>query len=327
MNELVINAIFKTTAKNKWEAIKKSFVKDLHNLKNENELINLYQKHHIYIYSDGAITTISKRVTKYREEIKKIDFELQNKALELFKLSREVYAYIKKESDNNVKNKISNFTEFDGDNFTKIIEDLDEVIHLDNKQFENWYITNFGSIHHTRTIEQVRAYINAIFLALTTGARQTEILKTLTVHKQKKDVVLGGVLKKRNDEKKERIFSENYLLADIKTIQKAIRDLRKFDNMEELSNEEINRKKNRNYNLELKKILKNDDLTYKNIRAVWAEKVFNNEFKNKKFSNIEKMEFKREILGHDWREHLTQTDNYEDFKEIIKEEKKEEVKE
>lgn len=322
MNELMINAIFGTTAKNKWEAIKKSLVKDLQDLKNENELINLYQKHHIYIYSDGALTTISKRITNYRNEIKKVDFELQDRALELFKLSKEVYAYIKKESDNKLKNKISNFTEFDGDNYIDMVNNLDEVIHLNNKQFENWYITNIGSIHHMRTIEQVRAYINAIFIAMTTGARQTEILKTLEVKKHKENVILNGVLKKKNDNKK-REFKSDFLLADIKSIQKAIRDLRKYDNMEEMSNEEINKKKNRNYNMELKKVLKNDDLTYKNIRAMWAEKVFNNQFKNKKYSNVERMEFKKEILGHDWKEHLTQTDNYEDVKEIQKDKPKE----
>jgi hypothetical protein len=218
----------------------------------------------------------------FKNIIKAQGGKLEAIALEAFTIEN-IYIPLKKKDlgiKRDLKEDIKNGTNRQIDP-TKIIEEIQKYQDIiENKKY---------TVANNQNEAQVRAYYISIMLALATGRRFTELLKTLEIAKHGTKISYAGLLK-GNDRKIEgNIISLSY--ADTK---KYLKELRAFANTDNMTIKEVNIKYSRVFNNWAKKIRGDDSLNFKSTRHDYS--VAGSQLFAKKGENIE--DTITRILGH-----------------------------
>lgn len=143
----------------------------------------------------------------------------------------------------------------------------------------------------------------ALGLALATGRRSIEILKTGRIKKVSRyQVEFSGQAKKRGGVDYSQAY-HIYTLIDADLVVEAWDELRSLPEVEELQdmdNTEINRRTAKTLNTLTKRIFDDDDRVFKDSRAIWARLVFEIHFaRDKRWRKVTEDVFWREMLGHE----------------------------
>jgi len=131
-------------------------------------------------------------------------------------------------------------------------------------------------------------------LALVTGRRSVEILKTLDIVKEGKEWFYVGVAKKGKEDAKIKAYS---LDTDYEFLKALLTQLREDLDTSKLTAKEVNSKYNRIFNRAFKK-LTDTDYTFHEAREIWADMLYLGEgYKSGEWT--EEFNFKAEVLGHE----------------------------
>jgi len=287
----IMGSFNKRTKKATPNSVLGNFEKEYNRYKNKgiNKLLELYRDYSYAIFFMYSPSSIRNNLVAFRNVIKANEGKYQVNALEAFTVEN-VYAPLNK--DNFEKKTELKEAVQKGDNTkidpTILIDKISQLKdELDNKTYK---------VAGNQKEEQVRAYRIVTMLGLATGRRFTELMKTLEIKKRGKKITFSGLLKGNDKTIEGNIIALSY--ADVK---KYLKELRKFAQTENLSEDEVNKKYAKVFNNALKR------LGFQNVKAT-----------RHNYSVAGSQLFKREgesiedtitrILGH--RENFTSALNY-----------------
>jgi len=284
--------------------IKAMMLRDFNKIKSFKDIIKVMQKYMPYVYllnspdytkqrffEVSKVINETKLPNKYKSTLKD-GFLAPEGYYEAMNLLREVRL---KEENKNKNNTIN----FELDKFDENIANLYEM-GMD-KDLKN-YPYKLGA---RQTKDDVRAYYLATYLALTTGRRLIEILKTMELRKYRNKLKIKGIAKKGDENKSFDLIA----LDDLEKILNTWRELRNIFNASDLTNRQVNQKFNARFNEFLKtKIFPNSDLTFHDLRKIYLLKAYEKFGNNENFDN-----FAEKALLHDVKldaKFVTQTSHY-----------------
>lgn len=263
-----------------WKDLKNVFLEEALKVKTKSDVIEFANKWVFFMVFDSSIHTVKNRSKEIR------DFLTENNLsdlIPLFKIESAIYGSIKKDYENKIKNDLQVYDkEINHQKFTReIIKNLMENIK-----------NNTGlSKSNMSKIEDEIFYQKLFVLALATGRRQIELLKTLNIRKKKDLALYEGLSKKRNDDE---IVCEAPILIDIKIAKKYLDDIREYLSaygVVNMSADAINSKLNGRIGNAIKRYVGNYNFHY--FRSCYAHTCYvENEIK------IEKSLYFTQILGH-----------------------------
>ncbi len=186
-----------------------------------------------------SIATVAVRYSTFRGTLKGTRNKNANEALKKLIFPKEATELINAASNKKAKEK-KHSEIYDH----KMVMDLIQKLHnmIETGDFPR---PNSGR----QKPEAIEVYHLAAYVALTTGRRFTEVLKTLELSKHGKNVKFDGLIKKPEDEDE---LENAYLLDDYKTVKKALKRLRELFDATELTNDEVNKKHSFTFNRYLK---------------------------------------------------------------------------
>ena len=252
-----------------WNKVKSTFEKDFRACKNQDEVLELYNKYIPYIWFNRALSTSLKTYTDLRNIIKECNTRNTSHALNhVFSIgdkdrSKGIFAYReKKTAENVIKRGEENTTEFTVENVKEVITKLKDYIDNFDKKLEEKKISKSNSAK----VDIIKAYYISFLLGLVTGRRQVEILKTLEVGSKKGKATFRGLSKpteedRKKEEKGIKVVKEGKLLfMEVKEVQKYLRLLRKLLPTENMTNVQVNKKYNAMFNKAFKDRLINSEI-------------------------------------------------------------------
>ena len=179
-------------------------------------------------------------------------------------------------------------SDFSIDEFEKAVSDLYEKGMDKSLKFWN---KKLGS---RQTPELIRAYHLATYLALVTGRRLVEILKTMKLRKYRNSVRISGILKK-----KEKDDSYDLLvLDDPNKVVEALRELRKIFNCTELNEKQCSKKYSAIFSRFVRDYFKRE-ISFHDLRALYGEVAYAKNREKLAAEGIEKSDFVEAILLHE----------------------------
>jgi hypothetical protein len=275
---------------NNWNKIKDDFKSDLNGCKAKDDLILLHNRYIPYLWLERALNTVLAKYTELRNIIKDSDNKHKNFALDkVFQLgNKDKDKSIYQVNNKHQKAKVVRKNKDDKIEISyKIIENIviDLKYKIDNNDFE---------LYRNQNLNIVKSYHIALLLGLCTGRRQIEILKTLSIFKDKDDVLFGGIAKKINIDTK---FKSKLLFINIKEAKHYLKNLRKTLNLDDLTNREVNQKFSGSLNIALNKYIKNfidRDFKFHELRKIYAEVCY-----IKFGGSMDKDLFYKNILSHE----------------------------
>lgn len=262
-----------------WKDIKVSFIDEAKKLKTKNDIMEFASKYLMFMVFDSSVFTIRNRSKEMRDLLIENNLE---ELVSLFKIDKNIYMGIKKDYNKNLKEDFKVSNDFDHKEFTqKTIKEL--INNIDNNIIL--------SKSNMSKLEDELFYQKLFVLALATGRRQIELLKTLSVKKKKDLVIYEGLSKKRNDDIES---CEAPTLIDIKILKKYLSDVRdylsKYD-VENMTANQINSKFNGRIGNAIKRYIGNYNFHF--FRSCYAHACYE-ELKIKGDITI----YFSEILGH-----------------------------
>jgi len=171
------------------------------------------------------------------------------------------------------------------------------------------YINKGISVKKQQTPPQIRGYLLASYLALATGRRNVEILKTLKITKKKNDYFYEGLLKKGSASTENTNIKAVSLDDDFEFLMQIINQLRTDTDTSKMTNQEVNSKYSAIFNRSFKHIT-NTQYTFHDAREIYSEIAYN-KFGRKNGGEREEIDYKSDILGHQIdKERLISTEHY-----------------
>ena len=247
-----------------------------------------------------SLATVAVRYSTFRGTLKGTRNKNANEALKKLIFPREATELINQISNEKAKEK-KHSEEYDHEMVMNLIKKLHNMI--ENKDFPR---PNSGR----QKPEAVEVYHLAAYLALVTGRRFTEILKTLEIAKHGKNVKFDGLIKKPEDEDE---LENAYLLDDYRTVKKALKRLRELFNATNLTNDEVNKKHSYTFNRYLKNnILHSDKYTFHDLRRLYANACYEL-YADESFDEADFVNF---VLGH--KVEYTVADRYRKYRNTPK---------
>ena len=296
--------------------IREMMLRDFNKIKGYTDIIRVMQKYMPYVYLLNTPDYAKQRIfevgkviedTTLAPKYKKVLKEGFSAPMGYYSAMNELRELRLNEKKENGDEKIN----FDLSKFDEIIANLYKM-GMD-KELKN-YPYKLGT---RQTKEQIRAYYLATYLALVTGRRLVEILKTLELRKYRDKLKAKGIAKKGEEDKSYDLIPLDY----IDKILTAYKELRRIFDTSNLTKRQVNQKHNAKFNEFLKtKIFSNSDLTFHDLRKIYLLKAYEKFGNNENFDN-----FAEKALLHDVKldaKFLTQTKHYTTA-EIEKENKKE----
>ena len=283
----------------------KMIKRDAAKIKGYTDIITMVKKYAPFVYFDNSIHTIANRFVELKKAVNSVDLAPKYKEKLIEALSAPIGFY---EAYNDIreqkqieKSEKKEVIDFDLNKFDEIIQYLYD---MGMDETLSKYPYKLGS---RQTPKQIRAYYLATYLALTTGRRLTEILKTMELRKYKDLLKVKGILKKRNDDENK---SYNLLpLDDIERILTAYKELRRIFDTTNLTERQVNQKHNAKFNEFLRtKIFPNSNLSFHDLRKIYLLKAYELYGKNEQFET-----FAEKALVHDVKlnaKFITQTSHY-----------------
>jgi len=242
--------------------------------------------------------TVATRYSALRKALKGSRNPNAKKALAILNFPTKGFDILKKKSDEGAMER-KNSLSFDKDGVDALIAKLHEMIEK----------KDYPAPSSRQKPEQIEAYWLAAYLALVTGRRFTEILKTMEIEKHGTKVTIRGLLKK---DPAENDLENACLLDDYTFIKKALIRLRKIlpSDIETMSVDEVGKKYSYRFNRYLKeKIFGGEDISFHDLRAMYAEACWQRYGEE---SGMSKEDFIGFVLGH--KKFVTATDHYLKFK-------------
>jgi hypothetical protein len=267
-----------------WSSIKSDFIKDAKRVKTMAQMSEFAQKWSLYVYFETTLNTLKGRVTELRNTLKNESVRVE--IMDMFLLPTAIYTEINTRQTEKVKEVLLGSEKSDI-NYISLFDDLTNqmISDISNKEVS----TNSNNSSMTREL----AYKKLIVVALATGRRQIEIMKTLSITKKKENALYDGLVKKKSPEFASVVAP---ILVDISIIKKYLKDIREEFKTEEMTNKEINSKFNASIGKALLRILPEDmeNKQFHFFRSIYAEVCF------EKFGNgADKNIYFGEILGHE----------------------------
>ena len=272
-NSELTNALYGV---NRWSEIKELFVSDFKKCKTNDDVNKLYNKYIPYIWFGRALNTVIKKYTEFRALIGEINNKHSEYALKSVFVMGEttmnnkpfnkgIYGVtIHKAKDKQLSKTTNDLKEIDLKLVEKLFYSLKEKI--DNDSFV---------IAKNQKRDTVKAYHLIILLALATGRRQVEILKTLEIDfnkNRKQQIYFKGIVKKgsKNTNKE----AGTILFITPQESKKYLAMLRKLLPVQDLENVKINQKYNgviANALIRYTKDIIGFDLKFHDLRSIYAE--------------------------------------------------------
>jgi len=246
-----------------------------------------------------SIKTVARYYTDMRNVIKDVNDQFQDYALELFSVPSDVYERIKQADTKKVLDKLEGDKEtFEVEKIESTISDLKQKVKKalqlnEDVSIEEWK-ANGLPIAKQQTVDRARAYLFAAYIAMVTGRRITEILKTLELIKKEDGWYYKGIMKKGSEGVEIKAYS---LDDDYELLSKLLKQLRRDLDTSKMTNQEVNSKYNHIFNRSLKNIT-GTKYTYHDLREIFAEMAYM-KYGKKNGSDREKENFISDILGHE----------------------------
>lgn len=284
------------------EKIALQLVEDLR--KKDADLDALVSKYMPAIWLVESPSSVPVRYSIFRSTIKNSTAKKRNAMLKKLYINPKLTAYFKqKREEEAVKNK-ENKKEFDLEAFFSVIDEMSKKIReIDLRKKHHIYFE--GSESHTnRSRERETAYYVAAYLAMVTGRRFTEIVKTMSIDKIGKNVIISGVLKKKSDE--EETLENCVLLDDFATVHKALKILRLNFDTTKYTKAVVSKKFGHVFRKYLQQnILKTDKYGFHDLRKMYAQAAWE---KYGKKSGVDQKTYIAKVLGH--AKQVDATDHY-----------------
>ena len=295
-NEETVNLFYGVT---KLDDIRELFKKELTNCKDKREVLKVITKFIPYCWMSGRkVNTAVRYYTDLRNVIKEVGGNYQDMALELFIIPADVHERIKGINTKKTIAKLSDKETFDVKHIKSLIKSLKGWIDTSMKLGDDVTVDDYKAhgipVAKQQKIEQARAYLYSTYIALVTGRRNTEILKSLEIVKEGGTWFYKGVAKKNMDEAMIEAFS---LDDDFETLQKIVSQIRKDIDTTGMTNKQVNIKYSHIFNRSFKRIT-GTNFTFHDAREIYAEIGYLEHGKDNG-SDREEMDFKAEILGHE----------------------------
>lgn len=295
--------------------VREQFKDELLNCNERKDVLRVITKYIPYCWMGGRkIKTVARYYADMRNVIKDVNDEYQDLALELFSVPVDVYERIKKADTEKVLEKLDTQETFDLiiiENTINILKKyINTALELGTEATVEDYKNNGVPIAKQQKVEQARAYLFASYLALTTGRRNTEILKNLELVKKKDGWYYKGVDKKGVPDIEIKAVA---LDDDFKFLNSLLEQLRKDVKTDNLTNQEVNSKYNHIFNRSFKRIT-GLNYTFHDAREIYAEIAYIR-YGKKKNTEREEQDYKADILGHEIdKDRLITTDHYRTMK-------------
>jgi hypothetical protein len=272
------------------------FKEELLNSSSKRETMLTVTKFIPYCWMGGRkIKTVARYYADMRNVIKDVDDEFRDLALELFSVPSDVYERIKKVDTEKVLDNLEDKEVFDATLIQNIIGQLKTQI-----------VNNDIPMAKQQTLEQARAYLYASYLALVTGRRSVEILKSLEIIKKGNEWFYKGISKKGIEGSEIKAYS---LDDDFEFLAGLVKQIRADIDTTALKNTEVNSKYNHIFNRSFKK-LTGTNYTFHDAREIYAELVYL-KFGKKNGTDREEINFKSDVLGHEInKDRLVTTEHY-----------------
>lgn len=272
------------------------FKEELLNSSSKRETMLTVTKFIPYCWMGGRkIKTVARYYADMRNVIKDVDDEFRDLALELFSVPADVYDRIKKVDTEKVLENLEDKEVFDANQIQNIIGQLKAQI-----------VKNDIPMAKQQTLEQARAYLYASYLALVTGRRSVEILKSLEIIKKGDEWIYKGISKKGIEGSEIKAYA---LDDDFEFLAGLVKQLRADIDTTALKNTEVNSKYNHIFNRSFKK-LTGTNYTFHDAREIYAELVYL-KFGKKNGTDREEINFKSDVLGHEInKDRLVTTEHY-----------------
>ena len=284
--------------------IKEMMLRDFNKIKSYVDIIKVMKKYMPYVYLLNSPDFAKQRYFEVKKVIDKSDLATKYKKIlsESFTAPVGYYSAINELRElrlNEKKDTDDNVIQFDLSKFDEIIAKLYDM--GTDKTLKN-YPYKLGA---RQSKEQIRAYYLATYLALTTGRRLVEILKTLELRKYRDALKARGIAKKEDD-------TTSYDLIALDTLDKilsAYKELRHIFDTSDLTKRQVNQKHNAKFNQFLRdKIFPKSDLSFHDLRKIYLLKAYEKYGNDENFDN-----FAEKALLHDVKldaKFLTQTKHY-----------------
>ncbi len=289
------NEVFKTVyGSHLWNVISIDFVKDAKRVKTMAQMSEFAQKWSLYVYFDATVNTLKSRISELRSTLKNKNVRVE--VVDMFLLPTALYTKMNLEQSAKVKEVLLS-SESNNIDYTQLFENITTqmITDITNKEVS----TNSNNSNENREL----TYKKLIVVALATGRRQIEILKTLTLTKKKENAFYNGLVKKKSVEFGSIVAP---ILIDISIVKKYLKDIRDEFKTEYMKNKEINSKFNASIGKSLLRYLPEnlENKQFHFLRAIYAEVCF------QKFGeNTDKNTYFSEVLGHE--DSLNPAHNYQ----------------
>ena len=279
-------------------------LRDFNKIKSYVDIIKVMKKYTPYVYLLNSPDYTKQRYFQVKKVIDKSDLAPKYKKIltESFTAPVGFYAGMNDLRELRLENKKDsgdNVINFDLTKFDEIVAKLYDL--GTDKTLKN-YPYKLGA---RQSKEQIRAYYLATYLALTTGRRLVEILKTLELRKYRNNLKAKGIAKKEDNTTSYDLIA----LDDLDKILSAYKELRRIFDTSDLTKRQVNQKHNAKFNQFLRdKIFPNSDLSFHDLRKIYLLKAFEKFGNNENFDN-----FAEKALLHDVKldaKFLTQTKHY-----------------
>jgi len=251
-----------------------------------------------------ALNTSKQYYTKMRNIIKDTGSEHKDMALAIFLPPAKLYESLKEKVVTSKKEKMADDSE------TFSIKHIEDVISKLQDLIEGGEEAILSTKSRQFTIERATAYVYATYLALVTGRRQSEILKTLKIANRKGTWFYDGILKNGKDGKSIEAYALN---GDFELLQKLLTYVQEHLKTEELTPAQVNSKFNSPFNNALKRLI-GTSYSYKEIREIYSEMMWLKNGNNGSWKDRE--EYKAKILGHQYDAGLSTPEHYMGLKGV-----------
>lgn len=274
-----------------WKDLRGDFLADAKRAKTVAQALEFASKWQWYFLYDTAANTLKGRSVTMRKELESID---KANLCELFKVPSNVYSELSKAYNEEVKEELSEEA-----TDTTMINACDTIDAIKSRLLAMLESGDIGKNSPNSRLSREQSYIKIILIALSTGRRQYEIMKTLSVSKKKDLVCYAGVAKKKGENSDEVIAPSLFLEADV--MRKWLVDIRKeFGITEGMTSKEINSKFNASiFKAFVRYVPELQHESFHFCRTLYAECAF------VKFGKGDKTLYFSEVLGHEYKAQTT----------------------
>lgn len=261
--------------------LEKDFVSDAKRIKTLAQLSDFIGKWGMMIYYETKISTLKNRLTDIKRWLRNAEISEDNPIYRAFSIPSEIYTNLNNAYSEKVQEKL----------MSDEVSNIDYILLVENTIAElstNIQNNVTKSLSNNASESRELAYQKLILLSLTTGRRQIEILKTISISKKKELAKYDGLAKKEDNNGS--IVAP--ILIDSRIAQKYLKEIREEFNTAEMTNQDINRKYNASIGKAISRYTNFEE--FKFTRTAYAEYCF------EKFGgNADKSAYFAQILGHE----------------------------